>query len=135
MGKNWSTRCVILEIGEDGVFYLTKCWLIIEKKFINMPNVSTNVKCIGSDEIVTRSQIKTWDIIVRKRKNIITHSIESQVMDATFSYSDLELAKNTQAHFQELSLGNFCKFNVTIRYKIFVSNFLASNHFPLQDIA
>lgn len=34
-----------------------------------MPNVSTNVKCIGSDEIVTRSQIKTWDIIVSKLTN------------------------------------------------------------------
>lgn len=32
-------RCVILEIGEDGVFYFIKCWFIIEKKIINMLNV------------------------------------------------------------------------------------------------
>lgn len=32
-------RCVILEIGEDGVFNFIKCWFIIEKKIINMLNV------------------------------------------------------------------------------------------------
>lgn len=55
MGKNWFMRCVILEIGEDGVFYFIKCWFIIEKKIINMLNVLMNVKCIGLDEIVMRS--------------------------------------------------------------------------------
>lgn len=41
MGKNWFMRCVILEIGEDGVFYFIKCWFIIEKKNYKY------VKCIN----------------------------------------------------------------------------------------